>query len=255
MWPWAAAAVLLNHLGLTAVGLWPRSALLGPNVTRLPPSGDAAGRWALTIDDGPDAEVTPAVLDLLAAHGAHATFFCIAEKARAHPALLRRMLREGHSVQNHTLRHRHDFSISGAAALRREIGAAQDLLSELCGVAPHCFRAPAGLRSPLLDPVLHALGLHLVAWTRRSYDTRDTSADRVLARLTSGFADGDILLLHDGNAARSPDGRPVVLEVLPRLLRAAKAAGLHAVTLNEALSARGEAGGGRHNRAVSKPHP
>ena len=232
---WAAAAVVVNHLVLTGAGLWPRSALLGPNVSRLPPAAAARREIAITLDDGPDAEVTPAVLDLLAAAGVRATFFCIAERARAQPALVRRIVAAGHSVQNHSRHHRHDFSLLGPRGFEREIGAAQALLADISGVQPHCFRAPAGLRNPLLDPVLHRLGLHLVSWTRRGYDTRDADARRVLERLTSGLAGGDLLLLHDGHARRATGGRPVVLEALPPLLARCRAAGLRPVTLAEAL--------------------
>src|SRR5262252_1409754 len=78
---WALGAIALNHVGLTAAGLWPRSRLLGPNWTRLPAAAAARAQFALTIDDGPDPQVTPRVLDLLEQHGARATFFCIAERA------------------------------------------------------------------------------------------------------------------------------------------------------------------------------
>ena len=237
-WPWALGAVALNHLGLTAAGLWPRSTLLGPNVRRLPAAAAARGEVALTIDDGPDPEVTPAVLDLLAAHGAQATFFCIGQQARQHPALLRRIAAAGHSVQNHSLQHRHHFSLLGPAALAREIGDAQALLADLSGSRPHCFRAPAGLRNPLLDPVLHRLNLHLTSWTRRGFDTRTASAARVQARLARGLAAGDILLLHDGHARRTAGGRAVLLDVLPPLLQACRAAGLRPVTLAAALPPR-----------------
>jgi peptidoglycan/xylan/chitin deacetylase (PgdA/CDA1 family) len=74
-WPWAAGGVVASHLALMTAGLWPRSALLGPNWTRLPEG--AGNRIALTIDDGPHPEVTPRVLDLLDRYEAHATFFCI----------------------------------------------------------------------------------------------------------------------------------------------------------------------------------
>ena len=232
---WAAAAVVVNHLVLTGAGLWPRSALLGPNVSRLPPAAAARREIAITLDDGPDAEVTPAVLDLLAAAGVRATFFCIAERARAQPALVRRMVAAGHSVQNHSRHHRHDFSLLGPRGFEREIGAAQALLADISGVQPHCFRAPAGLRNPLLDPVLHRLGLHLVSWTRRGYDTRDADPQRVLGRLTRGLAAGDLLLLHDGHTCRGAGSRPVVLEVLPLLLARCRAAGLRPVTLSDAL--------------------
>ncbi|MFT3817430.1 MAG: polysaccharide deacetylase family protein [Rubrivivax sp.] len=234
-WPWALGAVAADHALITAAGLWPRSRALGPNVTRLPSDRPEV---AITIDDGPDPEVTPVVLDLLDAAGARASFFCIAEQARRHPALLREIVRRGHAVQNHSDRHRHDFSLLGPRGIAQEIERAQALLADLSGRAPHCFRAPAGLRNPFLDPVLHRLGLHLVSWTRRGFDTREADAPRVLQRLTQGLRAGDILLLHDGHARRSAAGRPVVLDVLPALLQRCRDAGLRPVTLDEALPPR-----------------
>ena len=235
---WALGAVALNHALLTAVGLWPRSALLGPNVSRLPAAAAARGAIALTIDDGPDPEVTPAVLDMLDALAVRATFFCIAERARAHCALTRSIVERGHDVQNHSLRHRHYFSLLGPRALGREIGQAQQVLADITGRQPHCFRAPAGLRNPFLDPVLHGLGLMLVSWTRRGFDTRVGDPRRVLARLTHRLAAGDILLLHDGHARRTVGGTPVLLDVLPQLVERCRASGLHGETLREAVPLR-----------------
>jgi len=99
---------------------------------------------------------------------------------------------------------------------------------------PGFFRAPAGLRSPLLEPVLHRLGLQLASWTRRGFDTVRNEPSEVLGRLCRNLAAGDILLLHDGHAARTPTGAPIVLEVLPPLLAAIAQAGLRPVTLAEA---------------------
>ena len=234
--PWALGGVLLNHAVLTAAGLWPRSRLLGPNVTRLPAASAARGEFALTIDDGPDAEVTPALLDLLERQRVRASFFCIAERVRAQPALAREIVARGHEVQNHTAVHRHNFALLGPGALAAEIGRAQQQIAEVCGRQPRFFRAPAGLRNPFLDPVLHRLGLRLVSWTRRGFDTRERDPARVLARLTRDLGAGDILLLHDGNAARTAGGRPVVLEVLPPLLERLRTDGLRAVTLPQALT-------------------
>jgi len=237
-WPWALGGIALNHVGLTAAGLWPRSRLLGPNITRLPAAAVERRQFALTLDDGPDPDVTPRVLDLLDAHGVRATFFCIAQRAQAAPALLREIVARGHDVQNHSHAHRHTFSLSGPGALRREIEHAQQVLTELSGQRPHCFRAPAGLRNPFLDPVLHRLGLHLVSWTRRGFDTVTADARVVLARLTRDMAAGDIVLLHDGHARRSPGGQPVVLAVLPQLLAHCAQLGLHPTTLRAAVPAR-----------------
>jgi peptidoglycan/xylan/chitin deacetylase (PgdA/CDA1 family) len=237
-WPWALGGVALNHVGLTAAGLWPRSRLLGPNITRLPAGAAERRQFALTLDDGPDPDVTPRVLDLLDAHGVRATFFCIAQRAQAAPALLRDIVARGHDVQNHSHAHRHTFSLSGPAALRREIERAQDVLAELSGQRPHCFRAPAGLRNPFLDPVLHRLSLNLVSWTRRGFDTVTADPDVVLERLTRNMAAGDIVLLHDGHARQASSGKPVVLEVLPKVLARCAQLGLQSTTLRAAVPAR-----------------
>ena len=115
--------------------------------------------------------------------------------------------------------------------MAREIAAAQASLADITGEAPRFFRAPAGLRNPFLAPVLQRLDLQLVSWTRRGFDTVRREPTDVLARLARGLAAGDILLAHDGNAARAEDGRAVVLAVLPELLARAKSLGLVAVTL------------------------
>ena len=236
-WPWAVGAVALNHALLTATGLWPRSTWLGQNMLRLPAAAALRNEIAITLDDGPDATVTPAVLDLLDAHAARATFFCIADRARAHPELCREIVRRGHSVQNHSQRHSHRFALLGPAGFAREIGAAQQTLAEITGLVPRFFRAPAGLRNPLLAPVLQRMNLDLVSWTRRGYDTVQRRPATVLARLANTLAAGDILLLHDGNAARADDGRAVVLGVLPGLLRKVEQLGLRTVTLPQGASA------------------
>ena len=96
------------------------------------------------------------------------------------------------------------------------------------------FRPTAGLRNPLLDPVLASLDLRLASWTRRPYDTRSGDGRRVLERLTGRLGPGDILLLHDGNAGLTPAGEPLILAVLPRLLAAVAEARLSPVTLTAA---------------------
>ena len=181
-WPWALGAVAANHVVLTAGGLWPRSRWLGSNWTRLPAAAAARREIAITIDDGPDPEVTPLVLDLLDRDGAHATFFCIAEQVRTHAALCREIVARGHSVQNHSDRHAHSFSLLGPKAMARE----------------HRLRVAAG----------------------------------------------DILHAHDGHAARTHDGVPLVVAVLPALLERVRSAGLHPATLADALPEPSEAASG-----------
>jgi peptidoglycan/xylan/chitin deacetylase (PgdA/CDA1 family) len=230
-WPWALGSIALNHAALAGAGLWPRGNLLGPNLARLPPTG--RNEVALTFDDGPDPETTPAVLDILDRFGAFASFFCIGTRAEAYPALVRDIVRRGHSVENHTNRHPHRFAAMSWSEMRGEVGAAQDTLTRLAETPPVFFRAPMGFRSPLLEPVLARQGLRLVSWTRRALDGLRGDPVAAATRLRRGLAAGDVLLLHDGRAARAPDGRAVVISLLPDLLALLAARGLRSVTLRD----------------------
>lgn len=236
LWRWSASAVIANHLLLTAVGMWPRSRLLGPNWTRLPADAAARGEIALTIDDGPDPAVTPQVLDILEAHGVRATFFCIGKNVARYPDLCREIVWRGHAVENHSNNHWGHFALLGVGAITRELQSAQDTLFRITGQYPLFFRAPAGLRSPLLDIALSRLGLRLASWTRRGFDTVERNPEIAVRRLLRKLKGGDILLVHDGNVARTAVGNPVVLEILPKVLDAIRAAGLRPVTLRSLLT-------------------
>lgn len=241
LWPWALTAIALNQLYLTVAGLWPRSRALGPNWVRLPAAAARRNEVALTIDDGPDPQVTPRVLDILDRYHAKATFFCIGTRAAQHPELCRDIVRRGHAVENHSQHHSPLFAFFGPFRTWREIHDAQQTLSGITGQAPLFFRPLAGIRSPILHPVLVNLGLRHVSWTRRGFDTREHDASHVVAQLVDGLNAGDILLLHDGHAARTKSNVPVILDVLPVLLEHIAQAGLKPVTLRAALDQAAEA--------------
>ena len=234
-WPVWLGWVVANHVILATAGLWPRSRLLGSNLTRLPPEAAARGEVALTFDDGPDPLVTPQVLAQLDAAGARATFFCVGDQLRRHPDLARDIVRRGHHIENHTDTHPNLFAAMGWRRMAQQVAGGQAAVEAVTGRAPRFFRAVAGLRNPWLDPILARQGLRLAAWTRRGYDTRTGDAEAVYQRLTRGLAAGDVLLMHDGHAARTPSGQPVVLAVLPRVLAALQAQGLRCVPLADAV--------------------
>ena len=234
-WRWSLGALAANHLLLGAFGMWPRSRLIGANLVTLPRSGNAKGYVALTFDDGPDPSVTPGVLDVLDQYGAKASFFCIGERAVAHPEIVRDIVRRGHSVENHSHRHSISFACYLPAMLNREIDDAQAALESITGSKPRFFRAPMGLRSPLLDPMLVQSALLYVSWTRRGWDSISKNPASVLRRLMRGLAPGDVILLHDGSCARTHDGDPVVLAVLPSLLEGLARRRLRPVSLPMAL--------------------
>lgn len=230
-WRLVAGLCFADHVTLAAASLWPRGSWVGPNLLRLPEKTGENAEIALTFDDGPDPVITPRVLDLLDAAGMRATFFVIGRRARAHPDIVAEIARRGHRVENHTDTHPHLFACYPAGLLRREIERAQGSIAAAAGRRPRLFRAPAGLRNPLLDWVLHTSGLRLVSWTRRGFDAVEKSPAAIARRLLAGLAPGDILLLHDGRATDPPAGNPVVLEVLPRVLDALAAQGLRSVPI------------------------
>jgi peptidoglycan/xylan/chitin deacetylase (PgdA/CDA1 family) len=231
-WPGVLAAIAADHLTVVGAGLLPRSAWLGPVLVRLPGSAEARREIALTFDDGPDPATTPRILDLLDARGARSTFFCIGRRVEEYPELAAEIIRRGHRVENHSYRHLTGFWFLSPAALRGEIERGQEAIAEATGRVPRLFRAPAGIRSPLLEPALAQAGLDLVAWTRRGFDTVTGSVAPVLGRLRRGLSAGDILLLHDRAGRRTASGSPIVLEVLPRLLDALGEARLKPVALD-----------------------
>jgi peptidoglycan/xylan/chitin deacetylase (PgdA/CDA1 family) len=231
-WPRLLTIIVLNHVALGLIGLWPKSRLLGANMLRLPQAAARRMEIALTFDDGPDPAVTPKVLDILDAHHARASFFVIGDKAASHPELIREIARRGHSVENHSCAHSNVFGFFAWRALNRDIGRAQEIVAGIIGQRPAFFRSPMGIRNPLLDPVIARLGLRYITWTRRGFDTVARDPGIVLQRLLRNLSAGDILLLHDRASRSRP---PLVLEVLPALLDEIKRAGLKPVSLPMAM--------------------
>jgi peptidoglycan/xylan/chitin deacetylase (PgdA/CDA1 family) len=223
-WPWVATLLACSYGVVSAAVFFPRSSLLGPNIVRLPEAAIRRAEVCITFDDGPHPGITPRVLEILDRYGAKATFFCVGERVVAHPEIAREIVRRGHTVESHSHRHAAVFALYGLRAMRREVQAAQAVIAQVTGREPRFFRAPAGFRSPLLDPVLARVGLDYASWTRRGFDTVDRSAARVLRRLTRGLGAGDILLLHDSV--------PWVVDVLPALLDDLRAHALRPVSLS-----------------------
>lgn len=228
--------ILANQAVLIISGLLPRSNLLGPNITHLPQSAIAKRQIALTFDDGPDPIVTPQILDILEKHQAKATFFCIGRLAEQHPEVIRHIVAQGHQVENHSYSHTPTFAFNGSKGLSTEILRAQKVLEQLTGKRPRFFRPMAGIRNPLLDHVLSKHGLRLVSWSRRGFDTQLKNPRRLCRWLTKELSPGGILMLHDGNTARTDNGVAVSVACLSNVLQCIADAGLTTVTLDEAFN-------------------
>lgn len=191
---------------------------------------------ALTFDDGPDPapEATSAVLRVLKAHGARATFFVIADRARRHPALVAEIVAAGHQVENHSLYHARTTPFFSVRRLIAELRQAQHVLTDLTGRPPRYFRSPIGIVSPPIAQAAQMLGLRLAGWTRKGRDgLASTTVEAALCALRPALFPGAILLLHD--ARERPGLPPIAPHVLARLLPELAAAGLRCVTLDQLM--------------------
>ncbi|HVI57894.1 MAG TPA: polysaccharide deacetylase family protein [Luteimonas sp.] len=211
---WRVGLPLLAAIHLAA--LWgvlrPRSAMYGPVLSHLPVHDRRV--W-LTIDDGPSDD-TAALLDLLDAHGAKATFFLVGERAAARPDLVRAIAARGHGIGNHSQTHpQARFWALGPARMRREVTQCQETLRTITGVAPRWFRAVVGHANPFVHAPLRACGLARVAWDARAFDAVRGDAGAVVARLERELAPGAIVLLHEG--ARHGHSVEMVAGLLQRM--------------------------------------
>jgi peptidoglycan/xylan/chitin deacetylase (PgdA/CDA1 family) len=165
----------------------------------LPRTLPGAPGVALTFDDGPHPEGTPAMLELLARHGAVATFFVIGEQVRVRPRLLARVGAEGHRVALHGDRHRLQSRLA-PRVVRDDLRRGAAAIEDATGATPAWHRPPYGIYSPAgLDAVREA-GLRPLLWSRWGRDWRRlTTASRIVARATRGLLPGDVILLHDAD--------------------------------------------------------
>jgi peptidoglycan/xylan/chitin deacetylase (PgdA/CDA1 family) len=167
---------------------------------------------ALTFDDGPDPEITPHVLDALAAHEAKATFFLLQEPAEKYPDLVARMLREGHAVGVHGRAHDQQAT-RRASSIAADLAVAQTAIAALCdGRVPSLYRPPYGFKSLSVLRAAARRRLRVVLWSVDSRDYLLTDPKAIARRVGCLLRPGAIVLMHDG------PGRTATADALPRIL-------------------------------------
>jgi peptidoglycan/xylan/chitin deacetylase (PgdA/CDA1 family) len=191
-----------------------------------------APRIALSFDDGPS-QWTPAILDLLAAAGARATFFVLGQSIDGREDVVRRIAAEGHELGNHGYSHRDMRKLSGAE-IEEELGSTADRIEALGLERPRLVRPPYGQGRRRVARVARRIGAgSVVLWSIDPADWRST-ADAIVATVLAEARDGAIVDLHDGMplaGSTSSPTREATVEAVGRVL--AELAGWTFVTVGD----------------------
>lgn len=177
---------------------------------------------ALTFDDGPHPEGTPAVLELLDRAGVRATFFLVGEQVERRPELAAEIAARGHLIGLHCYRHRAQPTMS-AAAIENDLDEGATAIEQAANVRPAWHRPPYGLYSPAGLTAVRERSLKALLWSRWGKDWRRfTTPNRIAARVTNSLQPGDVILLHDADfysARRSHERTAEALELILRELK------------------------------------
>jgi peptidoglycan/xylan/chitin deacetylase (PgdA/CDA1 family) len=185
-------------------------------------------RVFLTFDDGPHPQGTPAVLEVLAARGAVATFFCVGEQVERYPSLVGEILGEGHVVALHGQRHRCQLRLT-PSQVAADLDGGAETLGRLTGAAPTTYRPPYGIFSPAGLRAARSRGFELLLWSRWGHDWRRFIApEAIAAEATEKLGAGDVVLLHDADHYNASDSWLRTVAALPAICDRIEALGLRA---------------------------
>ena len=226
----AAVGTAVATTGALAWGAYERNSPLFGRVLRRLPSDDPV--VALTFDDGPNPNATPAILDALGAEGVKATFFVLGRHADRWPEIVSRMVHEGHVVANHGFHHE-KLLWHSPRWIRRDLTLGREAI-ERCGAErPTLFRAPHGQRNPWVSPIARSEGQRTVGWTLGVWDTAKPGTHAIADRVIRGANCGSIILLHDGDGYDPSGDRMQTAAALPMIIRGLRERGLSFATLAE----------------------
>ena len=192
-------------------------------------------RFALTFDDGPSPEYTPAVLDVLARHGAHATFFTLARHVVRSPGIVRRMVDEGHDVALHGDLHL-PLPFLTPGLIRRELERSAAAIARATPVRPRYYRPPFGFMMPAQARYVARFGYLSVLGDVYPEDPHRPGTRVIVERTLRRLMSGSILILHDGSPLGALD-RSQTVEALERILQHMDRQGLKGVSVPELLAA------------------
>lgn len=225
---------MIKHVLAPHVPAFARELGIARTLGELPPAAapllaSVPAAVAITFDDGPHPEGTPAMLEVLAAHGASATFFLVGEQVAKRPQLARRIAEAGHSIGLHGYRHRPHPSW-GSEAMRDDFERGTVAIAEATGTAPRLHRPPYGVYSRVSLQIARERGLQPLLWSKWGRDWRKfTTPERIARRALDGIAAGDVILLHDADFYSAKRSHSRTAAALPGLLSKLQSAELDTV--------------------------
>jgi peptidoglycan-N-acetylglucosamine deacetylase len=215
-------AVVVGHLFPGLAFYWPA---LRPMLGVEDRTASGHG-YALTFDDGPHAQGTPAVLEILAREQVRATFFLVGEQVRRNPGLAREIVDAGHEIGLHCDRHRNLLRLT-PWQVREDIARALEAIETATGRTPRLYRPPYGALNASALCLAHAHGWRTLLWSHwgRDWEKRATPAS-IATRLTDDAGEGAVLLLHDADDYSAPESWTRTVAALPRVLHTLAERGL-----------------------------
>lgn len=220
-----------------AVGLQslPRAARYRPG-SWLFPGLDGTGRGdhvALTFDDGPDPDSTPALLDVLDSIHVHATFFVLGVMVNRAGDLTRELVKRGHELALHGWDHRADFR-RGPLRVRGDLSRTRTLVEDLTTASPRFYRPPYGKLTASSLWAARSLGLRTVLWTAWGEDwLQESTKTSILQALAPDLKGGATILLHDSDSNSAPESWRATLGAVGPLVNELRCRGLEVGPLSE----------------------
>lgn len=190
---------------------------------------------ALTFDDGPHPIFTPKILDLLAKYDAKATFFVTGSKSKQFPDILKREIKEGHEIANHTYHHI-AYNHLTPKKLSKEIEETDSIIMRIIGFKPSLFRSVGGHYDNWIVNAAVKNGKLVVIWTW-GQDSRDWSnppVSKIYNTITEGVKPGNIILFHDWHGFEDTQSCQTV-DALGGILEYLRKNGYTCVTVSEIL--------------------
>lgn len=210
----------------------PTGQMFGSTFTGLP---GGSKQIALTYDDGPNDPHTLRLLEVLARHNLHATFFLIGRYVQQRPDIAREIVKAGHIVGNHTFTHPL-LILKSAAEVRQELSGCRSALRDAIGEHSNLFRPPFGGRRPAVLRIARELGLKPIMWNVTGYDWNAPPAEVIERKVAKQIRGGDVILLHDGGHKHMGADRSQTVLATNILIERYKAEGYEFVTIPQMMA-------------------